>query len=357
MVFLEKNIICLLLQYLFFVVFLLCAKALFDRLQKERFSSMKKIVVVGGGSGSFSVLQGLKGYPYDITAVATTFDSGMHTGEIRDRFGTLPSGDVRRQILALAPEDHSSILRGLFMFRYEEPEAKFSKSLGNLMLMAAEKITGDPVAGIKAISELFQIRGRVLPVSTDDAHVCVELKDGTVIRGESNIDKPKHDGSIPIVSVYLEPEALIYRETYEVTRDANLLVVSPGDLYSSLSPIFVVNGYTDAVQECKGMKVCVANLMTKWGETNGYTVADCARVLTKYLGIPKFDAVICNSKPLDPGLLKKYAEEKAFPMAIDEAILRNYAGNIIKAPIADETGGIIRHNSRELARILKGCVP
>ena len=317
---------------------------------------MKKIVLVGGGSGSFEVLRGLKNYPYEIVSIPTTFDSGTHTGEIRDKFGTLPAGDVRRHILALAPEDSASILRQIFMFRFKERGYSHSKSLGNLIIMAAEKITEHPVSGIDAISRLFNIRGRVLPVSIDDAHVCVKLKDGRVIRGEANIDKPKHDGNIPIVSVYLEPKAVIYSETHDAIVSADLIVFSPGDLYTSNLPNIVVQGFKEAVHKCRGQKICVGNLMTKWGETNGYAVADCVRVILRYLGLKKFDAVITHSLPLNPALLKKYAKEKAYPMAVNEAKLSRYARRIIKGNVVDESGGIIRHSARKLALLINECL-
>ena len=314
---------------------------------------MKKIVVIGGGTGSFTVLRGLKKYPLDITAVISMFDSGGSTGMLRDEFGILPPGDVRRALVALAHENGDNALRELFNFRFESDCSLHGHSFGNLFLMALTKITGNEVAAIKKASKLLNIKGRVLPVSIDHANLGAELENGHTVVGETNIDIPKHDGNLKIKRVFVMPPARVYSETKQAIEDADVIVIGPGDLYSSVIPNLVVEGVSEALAKSKAVKINICNLMTKWGETNGFTAADHVREIVKYAKC-KIDYVVCNNHEVtDKKLLQKYAEEKAYPVRFDEAELKKLGVKVIGDNVITEPV-LIRHDSEKLAKIVVG---
>lgn len=312
---------------------------------------MKKIVVVGGGTGTFTVLRGIKHYPLDITAVVTTFDSGGSTGVLRDEFGLLPLGDTRRCLIALAPDSEDTTLRDLFNFRYEESGSLRGHSFGNLFLQALTAVTGSELSAIKRAAELLNCRGRVIPVSTDHTSLCAKLVDGQVIKGETNIDIPKHDGDIRIKKVYLEPRSFIFSEAYDALKEADLIVIGPGDLYTSIIPNFLAEGFADAIRERKGKLVFVLNVMTKWGETNGFAASEFAKEVLTYLEQDQFDYLICSSVPVADHLVSKYAAEKAHPVEIDIPELQKVAQSIVQAEVIQQTD-IVRHDSNKLARVL-----
>jgi len=311
---------------------------------------MKKVVTIGGGSGSYTILQGLKEFPLDITAVVTMFDSGGSSGILRDEMGILPPGDVRRCLVALSDETQQKILRDLFNFRFEENGSMSGHSFGNLFLAALSSIYGSDIAAIQRASELLDLKGKVLPVSVDKSHLHAELEDGTKIVGETNIDIPQHDGNLRIKNVFLEPPAHIYEETDRAIREADLIVIGPGDLYTSLVPNLLVDGMSDALKSRKGKVVVVCNLMTKWGETAGFAASDFVRELLRYSGLPKFDYVLCNTAPMDKKLVKAYEAEKKQPLMYDDA-LNALADKVITGGYFSEAD-IARHDSEKVARTI-----
>src|SRR3989338_4729852 len=200
---------------------------------------MKRIVRIGGGSGGYTLLRGVKKVPPDITAVFTSFDSGGSAGVLRDEFGILPPGDVRSGLLALADEGQAEILRELFNYRFNNGHsALHGHSFGNLFLAALSSIYGGEIEGIRKASELLNIKGKVLPVSLDKSHVHERLEDGTEIVGETNIDVPKHDGSLRIIEVFLEPKARVYEEKEKAIREGDNAVIGAGGVVSPLLPTF-----------------------------------------------------------------------------------------------------------------------
>lgn len=312
---------------------------------------MKQIVVIGGGSGTFNVLKGLKQYPVSITAIVTTFDNGGSTGILRDEFGMLPSGDIRRCLVALAPDTGDSTLRDLFNFRFKNDSSLHGHSFGNLLLQALTSISGSEIGAIKKASQLLNIKGTVLPVSIDDAHVCAELENGEIIKGETNIDKPKHNGEVRIKRIYLEPHATMYEEAYTAIRQADLIVFGPGDLYTSIVPNVLVKGFTDALSESKAQIAYVVNVMTKWGETNGFTASHFVAELLHYLKKDLIDYVICNNATIPHSVQEKYTLEKAFPVKVDIEALEKKASHIIMEDLL-HASDIVRHDSKKLAHAL-----
>src|SRR3990167_53260 len=312
---------------------------------------MKKVVRIGGCSGGYTLLRGLKAFPLDITAVFTSFDSGGSAGVLRDEFGILPPGDVRRGLLALADEGQAEILRELFNYRFANGNSSLhGHSFGNLFLAALSSIYGGEMEGIRKASELLNIKGKVLPVSLDKSHVHAMLEDGTEIVGETNIDIPKHDGNLRIKKVFLDPPARIYEETEKAIREADLVVIGPGDLYSSLVPTLCTVGMKEALRERKAKKIAICNLMTKWGETHGFTCSDMIKELLQYSGLEKFDYVICNTEVMSPKLAEAYEQSEEYPMKCDAA-LEQYTEKVIAGDFFSEAD-IARHDSEKIARII-----
>ncbi|OGG69317.1 hypothetical protein A3F27_01490 [Candidatus Kaiserbacteria bacterium RIFCSPHIGHO2_12_FULL_53_13] len=312
---------------------------------------MKKIVTIGAGTGSYMILRGLKKFPFDITAVMTMFDNGGSSGVLRDEFGILPPGDVRRALVALSEGKRRAVLRDLFNYRFEQKGSPLhGHSFGNLFLLALSKIYGGDMEGIKKAAELLNLKGRVLPVSLNSSHVHATLEDGTKIIGETNIDIPKHNGDLRIKKIVLKPRARIFKETSEAIRDADLIVIGPGDIYSSLVPNLLVDGMKDALRKSKGKKAVICNSMTKWGETHDFAASDMVRELLKYSGLKKFDYVICNNKEISAKVQAKYAKEKKYPVRIDEK-LGKYAGRVIKADLLLDSD-VVRYDPKTVAKIL-----
>lgn len=311
---------------------------------------MKKVVTIGGGTGSYVVLRGLKEFPLDITAVVSMFDSGGSSGILRDEFGVLPPGDVRRCLIALSDGERAEILRDLFNFRFENGNSLKGHSFGNLLLVALGSIYGSDIEGIRKASQLLDIKGKVLPVSLDKAHLHVLLEDGTEIVGETNIDIPKHDGAVRIRKVFLDPPAALFQEAGRAVREADLIVIGPGDPYTSVIPNLLVGGMPEALRESRGKKIIVTNLMSKWGETHGFAASDMARELLSYSSLPKFDYAICNTATMDSKLVAAYEKEKKYPIQCDEK-LGDYAKEVIKGDFFSEAD-IARHDSEKIAKVI-----
>ena len=211
---------------------------------------MKKIVTIGGGTGSFTLLRGLKKYDIDLSAIVSMTDDGGSTGELRSELGVLPVGDVRRCLLAMADKD---VWYELFTYKCGK-ELK-NHRLGNVILTALEHIKGDLESAIEAAEEILNTKGKVFPVTLDDTRLYAELENGEIIKGETNIDIPKHDGKIPIKRIYTKPKAFAYYKTLRTIENANMIVIGPGDLYTSVVPNFLIEGKNcltvPSTQPCK----------------------------------------------------------------------------------------------------------
>lgn len=307
---------------------------------------MDKIVVIGGGTGSYTVLKGLKRYTNNLTAIVSMFDNGGSTGRLRDEFGYLPTGDVRRCILALAPEKtNTAVLRALMSYRFNKGTVLEGHSMGNLLLTVLKEITKDEVLAIESLSKILNLKGRVVPVTIDNSQLCAVLEDGSIIRGETNIDIPKHDGNLKIKNLFLDPPANALIDAVDAIMAADKIVIGPGDLYTSIVANLLVKGIPEAVKNSKAKKIFVCNIMTKFGETNNYKASDFLKEIQKYFSV---DYMICNTGIGSEKLLKKYAEEKSYPVIID-------VENITVELIADDflnKAEIIRHDSVKLAKTI-----
>ena len=322
----------------------------------------KRIVTIGGGTGGFVVNNGLRQYPVSPTAICTVFDSGGNTGQLRDQRGALPQGDVRRCLLALANWDNET-LRQLFEHRFEKNGSPLDDySIGNLLLLAAQKEWG-VVEGIKRIASLLQVSGTVLPVSVDSAHLCAELSDGEKLIGERYIDKRSLEDDSTIVRLTLNARAFACREAVEAIQNAHMIVLGPGDLYTSIIPNLLVEGIAEAINDSLARLCYVPNLMTKWSETRGFGVDTFVRTLQSY-GIKRpFDAVLVNTTPIGDELLTHYLmEEKSEPVRltndVETTLLASAAvRGFVKTNLVSASGlvaQLIRHDSQLLAHAIVG---
>ena len=282
-----------------------------------------RFVCIGGGTGLFTLLPGLKGtFPSaEITAVVSMMDSGGSTGRLRDEFGYLPPGDIRKCLVALS--NAPQVLRQVMEYRFAAGEGLKGHNLGNLILTALKDIMpGTPeekeYRAIEAMAEMLNIHGNVYPVTLQDCHLKATLEDGTVIRGETNIDVPKHDANKRIATLELDPPAHIFERTRDAIVKADAIVIGPGDLYTSVLPNLVVSGVKEAIKEARARKakvIYIVSTMTKHGETDGYTASEFVRRI-EALGVQP-DMVVVNNGPISEQQRAAYAAEHSHPVKDD----------------------------------------
>lgn len=307
-----------------------------------------KIVVIGGGTGTFTVLSGLKKYPNKLSAIVSMADNGGSTKVLREEFGILPPGSVRPALVALA--DSEKTLAELFNFRFAQGGLK-GHNFGNLFITALSKMYGDFEKAIQEASKLLNIKGKVIPATLDDAQLCAILENGQEIVGETNIDIPKHNGRLSIKKIELRPCCRANKRAIQAIAQANLIVIGPGDLFSSILPNLLVKGISKAIKKSEAKKVYICNLMTKFGETNNFTALDFVQTLEKYLGADILDYVIINNKRPSIKRISKYEKEKAIFVEYQKSDFKNKKFQIIENNFL-RPQGFIRHCPDKLAREL-----
>jgi uncharacterized cofD-like protein len=260
----------------------------------KKSTSDAKFVVIGGGTGSFAVLNGLKTVATDITALVSMADDGGSTGMLRDELGVLPPGDIRQCLVALSDPNTSQTLRDLFNFRFEEGSFA-GHSFGNLFLSAVEKMTNDFGEAVRLAGELLHITGRVMPITHDNVRLAIQWDD-KIVRGEGTIDVMDfavHKGTKP--KLFLEPHATINPQAAHAIADADVVVIAPGDIYTSLGPLLVVDGVAEALLTTKARVVYLCNLVLKPHQTAGFSVDTHVEELERFVGKPFIDAVLYNT--------------------------------------------------------------
>jgi uncharacterized cofD-like protein len=306
---------------------------------------MKKIVTIGGGTGHFTLLIGLK-YIEElaITAITSMMDSGKSSGLLRVEWGVLPPSDLFRCLLALSPLSDDPRIRKLLLHRFERGDLQ-GHSIGNIITAGSSKLSNiiDTVLDISEWLELAP-NHRVLPVTTDDVHLVARSKAGIWYRSEDAIGT--RGESSPFEEILLVPEAKAHPAVLEAIRDADLIALDPGDLVTSIIANLLVQGVPEAIQKSKAKLLYVMNIMTRFAETSGFKASDHVQMIEKYLG-RKVDFVVCNSLDPEPDVLAKYAEEQAYPVELD--IRGEYDGRLVIASPLLAKGEIARHDSKRLA--------
>lgn len=273
------------------------------------------IVTIGGGTGTFVVLTGLKRIPQvNLTAVVTVSDSGGSTGRLRDAYGFLPAGDARQALVALAGDNGNSLLRQLFTHRFTKGDVE-GHNFGNLFITALTEILGDDVAAIEATSKILNINGRVLPVSKQAPTLVAELENGETIVGEHEIDTPTQ-GRSAIKKLRTEEAAHAYEDALRAIEEADLIVLGPGDLYTSILANLVVKGVRESLQKTKGKLVYVANLFSKCGQTEDYTASQCVTEIESYIG-RTLDHILVHSGDFPKDAIAHYAAAHECPTEDD----------------------------------------
>ena len=308
-------------------------------------------MTIGGGTGHYTLLRGLKNYDVDLTAIVSIVDNGGSSGDLRVEFGILPPGDIRNCLLALADNIKLKDLMDLFEYRFPGNSNLANHNLGNLILTALTDKHKDIGKAIKSASNILNISGKVLPVSLDNTDVYAETSSGGKLSGQVQVSYPQKEERIK--KIWLNPEAYIYKESAEAIRNADLIVISPGDLYGSILPSFLVSGFHDAIKESKAKIVYVCNLVTKQG-SHDFKVSDFKEEIEKYLG-KKIDFVICNTKKPTQQIVDKYKEQESSFVEPDLE-----GENIIKEDLLEELeiNNLItaRHNPEKTAKLIMGLL-
>ncbi|MBZ1356423.1 MAG: YvcK family protein [Candidatus Nealsonbacteria bacterium] len=308
----------------------------------------KKIVCLGGGNAMpRAILSELKKHPVSISAICAMLDSGGSAGRLRKDYKIISPGDIRRAFLALA--NTSPAVENLFNFRFEGGDLK-GHNFANLFITALELSTNDYEKTIREIKRILNIKHEVLPATLDKSHLYAVLKNGKIISGETNIDIPKHNGSLKIKRVFLKPKARAYPKALDAIRKADIIVIGPGDLYSSLAQILLTEGTAEAIKKSKAKKVYICNLMTKYGETNDYTVEEFAEKIEGLIG-KSLDYVIYNNKVNIESRVKEYRKKNKELLGLVKFGSKLDKNKFIGVNVITSSGDII-HDPKKLTKII-----
>ena len=317
-----------------------------------------KITTIGGGSGQYALLSGLRDLSeITINAIVSMVDSGGSTGRLRDELGILPPGDVLKCLLALSPQ--REIARALFLKRFSKDKRLKGHNSGNMLLTMLSRYTGSFPAGVQALGEILDVRGNILPVTTDRATLVAELTDGTRIYGENAIDMPRGGQLSKIKDVYLVPHhsgcITAYPPVIDAINAADYIIIGPGDLFTSILSNIVVPGVKDAIKATRATIVYVVNIMTKYGETHNYSGVDFIEKLEEGIG-RKVQIVIGNRTKPDDAILEGYRKQEAeFVEFVDDPKFWQKR-KFYQADLLDTSGSIVRHDSQKLARLLREII-
>ncbi len=308
--------------------------------------------MIGGGSGSAVLLAGLKKHTANITAIVSMFDSGGSTGILREEFGYPPLGDIRQCLMALAGDDQAAAaLRSAFDFRFSSSSSLNGHSVGNLILAALTSAMDTGVTGaIDELSRMLKAQGRVIPVTLEDAQLCAELANGIVVVGESKIDQ-RGEETPPIKRVFLDRQVQANPEALEAIAEADIVVLGPGDLYTSVVPNLLACGVPDALRDTGAPVTYICNVMTKLGETSGYDAARFTEVISNYLNDAKIDFAIVNTQSIPEDVQARYLVEGAQPVNPMLERVLDFAQDVLHESLLN-LGPPVRHDSERLAELV-----
>ncbi len=308
----------------------------------------KKIVVLGGGHGSSAILNGLKDFPVDITAVISVSDNGKSTGKLREEFNIPAVGDIRKVISNLSSSD--IVIKDMLEYRFKTFSDLNGHSVGNLILTAMMNMTGSLKESIKYLSTLLDVRHTVLPISEDhDITLMGETVDGKIVEGEAEITAARKNYK----RIFYKKEPKVVSEVLTAIKEADLVIVSMGSLYTSILPHIMCKEVQDALDSSSAKLMYICNAVTQPGETDDFTVSDHIKLLNNYLGNKKFDAVLASNSKIEQKIADKYAnEEQKDPVLIDREVLKEINIELIEDDLMVITDELIRHNSIKIASIV-----
>lgn len=321
--------------------------------REEELSKAPKFVVIGGGTGLSILLRGLKKLTSNITAIVTVADDGGGSGKLREDLGMLPPGDIRSCILALANTEPT--MEKLLQYRFTEGILK-GQNFGNLFIAAMNEIYGSFEKAIKETSNVLAVTGKVLPMTLEDVKLCAVLENGDTLRGESHIPLDAIKAGSRIDYIYTEPKiSYPLEESVEAINDADVIVLGPGSLYTSVIPNLLVNHIVDTIYNAKAPKVYIANVMTQPGETDGYDVLDHVNAILKHSTLDFLDYVIANREEIPMDTLEKYILDGSKPVLMgvrDEEVLKSKGIKLIGENLINIRKDYIRHDNIKLSKLL-----
>lgn len=324
------------------------ADIIYRRRQLERGSN---IVTIGGGTGLSVLLEGLREFTSNISAVVTVADDGGSSGRLRQQFGILPPGDIRNCLVALA--DAPALMRELFQFRFGSSSEFAGHNFGNLFITVMTQVTGDFDKAIKESSKVLAIRGQVIPSTLNKVILVAEHKDGSITEGETHIPEAKR----PIKRVWLKPEgSKATEEAISAIQQAQIIVLGPGSLYTSIIPNLLVKEICDAIVASDAVKVYVCNIMTQPGETDGFSACDHLNVLIQHTHPKTVDYCLLNTGSISEELRQRYEQEGSYPIVPDSRKIRSMGYRTIEENIIAVFNSYIRHDPIKLSRIILGLI-
>jgi uncharacterized cofD-like protein len=323
---------------------------------------MKNIVTVGGGTGSYTVLSGLKNIPdVSLTALVSMSDDGGSTGVLRDELGVLPPGDVRQCLVALS--EHSDVMRKLMNYRFSEGMLR-GHSFGNIFLAALEKVTGDFAEGVEVASEIMKVRGNVVPITKNKAELSIRLLNGKILAGENKIQDANFEDT-GIKDIFYKNKVELNRKAEEAILKADYIILGPGNYYCSVVPNFIVNGFKEAINESKAKIILPINLTNKLGHTTNWKVSNYVNDVEKHIG-KLVDFILVNNEEPSKEQIERYKLEEGDGVLVEDdfkdnrvvrvALLSHIIPPSIKEDISPNTRGFIRHDSEKLADCIKKII-
>lgn len=300
---------------------------------------MKNVVVIGGGTGLSTLLRGLKLFPMNITAIVTVADDGASSGRLRREFDTPAVGDLRNVLVSLS-EAEEPLVEDLLQYRFSTYSDLDKHALGNLVLTAMYNITGSLTKSLEALSKIFNIKGKVLPITEDKAILVAHTTDGKTIEGESKITKAgKH-----IKKIEYKNKVRVTPQVLEAVKEADLIIVGIGSLYTSIIPNLLPREMKKALMQAKAKKMYICNIMSEHGETDDFNVSDCVKQVNKYVGKDFIDVVLANKKKVPDEILELYKNEKAKQIMLDKEEVKKMGVELIASDLLTITNNQARHD-------------
>ncbi len=309
----------------------------------------RKVVVLGGGTGSSTLLRGLKEFPVDLTAIVSVCDDGRSTGVLREEFSIPAVGDIRRVLVALSETE--PLVMELFNYRFHTTSDLDGHTVGNLLLTASSEITGNLSDGIEALSKVFNLKGKVVPLTEDNVVLMGEMADGSVVEGEHNITENKN----AVKRVFYKEKPVPTKEAVRALEEADLIVLSMGSLFTSIIPNLICEEIVEAIDRSKGKIMYVCNMVTQPGETEDFKVSDHIRLINQYLGKRKVDVVVANDGAIDEKMAKRYESlEQKDPVELDREVTEVMVESVISDDYVTVKNNLLRHNVLKLGMHIFG---
>ena len=311
----------------------------------------RKVVVLGGGTGSSTLLRGLKEFPVDLPSIVSVCDDGSSTGVLREEFSIPAVGDIRRVLVALSETE--PLVMELFNYRFHTTSDLDGHTVGNLLLTASSGITGNLSDGIEALSKVFNLKGKVVPLTEDNVVLMAEMEDGTIVEGEHHITLSDNESGIK--RVFYKEKPVPTKEAVKALEEADLILLSMGSLFTSIIPNLICDEILEAIDRSKGKIMYVCNMVTQPGETEGFKVSDHVRLINQYLGNRKIDIVIANNGEIDEDMAKRYGSlEQKDPVELDMEETTTLVGKVISDDYVTVKNNLLRHNVMKLSMHIFG---